>query len=230
QLVSRRVDVGGGFTLAEQGPLSLRPFGPTGYGTGSVFGTAHIGTPGRNQYEPWGKVNGVGLSLYLQAGLLTGQGPLVTTPGPNPATLGTGGGANPYGGALGALSVKAGDFQFDASAQVQYARYGAFRAPGQGANVSNVGSGMLDLNLAGSIGPVNINGEIAGWYMRGTPLSGGGAWSAYDFKLGLGVGVMYQPGPFGIGINVLASHEFLANVGVNAPVGFQALPTIVSAW
>ncbi len=229
ELVSRAVDVGAGFTAAEQGSLSQYPGVPE-YNTGSVFGTVHIGTPGRNQYEPWGKADGTGAGAYVQAGTYTGQGPLAQTPAPGSVTVGTTGGPNPFASVLGAFSVKTGDFQVDTSAQAQYARFGAFRGSGQGANVSNVGSGMLDVNFAYGPGAWNLNVEAAGWYMRGTPLSGGGGWSGQDVKLGLGAGVMYQPGPFGVGLNVLTSWEAWSNIGTSAPVGIQFVPTIVSAW
>jgi hypothetical protein len=168
------------------------------------------------------------LGGYLQVGAYTGQGPLVQTPGPTSVTLGTAG-PNPFASFTGSRSVKAGDFQVDTSIQLQYARYGSFRGSGQGANVSNVGLAMFDVNLAYGPDPWNFNVEAAAWYMRGTPLSGGG-WSAQDVKLGLGAGAMYQPGPFGIGVNVLASWEAWSNIGTPAHVAFQFLPTIVSAW
>ncbi len=128
---------------------------------------------------------------------------------------------NPSASFTGAFSAKDGSFQFDASVQPGYTRYGSFRNPGQGANVSNIASGMVDLNFVGSAGALNINGEIAAWGMRGTPLSGGSPMSAYDFKLGLGAGISYQPGPSVLGLSVLASHETISNMGVSAPVVLQ---------
>ncbi len=79
KLETRTVDVGGGFTWAEQGQLSAFSKNP-GYNTGSFYLTGHSGTPGRNRYEPWGQVSGRGIGGYLQAGILTGQGPLQLKP------------------------------------------------------------------------------------------------------------------------------------------------------
>ena len=185
QLVSRTVDVGGGFSAAEQG--SLPSYSVPEYSTGSVFGIVHYGSPGPTKYEPWGKGGGskVGVGIYLQLGIDTGQGPQAKSPAPFSQTLGQTGGPNPFAIFTAAGSVKAGDFQFDASLQPQYARYGAFRASGQGANVSAVGSLMGDINISYGRDPWSINVEGAFGGMRGTPLSGGGGWSAYDLKWGV---------------------------------------------